>query len=450
MIGRKKLLDKMEKLLVGSPANQTEIVFVGSESGLTRYANSYIHQNVFERNSTIYFRTVLGKKVGVAVTNSMVTADLKKALEDSIEIARCQPENPGFPGLPGPAKYQRMNTYNEATAKCTPALRAKSVRQVIAQAKAKGFTVAGSFATGVNEIAVLNSLGVRAYQPATSASINMIAMSDTSSGYAAGTSRRVNDLKIDMLAKRAVKKCELSQNPQQTEPGEYEVILEPAAVAEMMEWINYVSLGSKSFDQGTSFLAGRIGKKLTSDMITLYDDALDTKSMAFPFDLEGVPKKKVVFLQRGVAKGVVYDRTAAKKAGKRSTGHAIPPDDSSEGAFGVNITMAPGKTPRSRMVSAVKRGILVTRFHYINGLIDTRKAVLTGMTRDGTFLIENGEIKCGLKNLRFTDSVTRSFGTVKAISKELEHCESWWSAVGCMTVPTLHLGSFKFSGKTEF
>jgi PmbA protein len=450
MIGRKKLFDKLEKLLAGSPANQTEIVFVGSETGLTRFANSYIHQNVFERNCRIFFRTALGKKVGVAVTNSMVTADLKKALEDSIEIARCQPENPGFPGLPRPAKYRRLTSYNEATAQYTPALRAKGVRQVIARATEKGFTVAGSFATGVNEIAVLNSLGVRAYQPATSASINVIAMSDTSSGYAAGTSRRVNDLNIDKLAKRAVKKCDLSQNPQQVEPGDYEVILEPAAVAEMMEWINYVSLGSKSFEQGTSFLAGRIGKKLTSDKITLYDDALDTKSMVFPFDMEGVPKKKVVYLQRGVAKGVVHDRTSAKKAGRRSTGHAVPPNDSAEGAFGVNITMAPGKTPRSKMVAAVKRGILVTRFHYINGLIDTRKSILTGMTRDGTFLVEDGEIKGGLKNLRFTDSVTRSFGTTKAVSKELQRCESWWSAVGCMTVPTLHLGSFKFSGKTEF
>ena len=280
--------------------------------------------------------------------------------------------------------------------------------------------------------------------------LNIIAMSENSSGYAAGTSRKVEEIDIDMLAKRAVDKCALSVNPQSIEPGDYEVILEPPAVSEMLEWINYVSLGSKSFEQGTSFLAGRIGKKLTSEKITLYDDALDQSSMSFPFDFEGVPKKKVVFLNKGVAKGVVYDSASAKKAGKKSTGHALTPDGAAEGALSLNLFLKPGTVPREKMISKMKRGILVTRFHYINGLIDTRNAVLTGMTRDGTFLVEDGEIKCGLKNLRFTDSVTRSFGTAIALSKEVEKCESWWSAIGCMTVPAIHLGSFRFSGKTEF
>ncbi len=209
-------------------------------------------------------------------------------------------------------------------------------------------------------------------------------------------------------------------------------------------------LGSKPFVQKTSFLSGRIGKKITSDKVSLYDNALDTRSAAFPFDFEGVPKKKVAFIDKGVAKGVVFDRAWAKKAGKKSTGHAITADESSEGAFAMNLFMAPGKVKREKMISAVKRGILVTRFHYINGLIDTRNMVLTGMTRDGTFLVENGEIVGGLKNMRFTDSFMRAFKSTVAMSKETECVDSWWSAVGCMTVPTVHLGSFKFSGKTEF
>jgi len=449
MIGQKKLFAKLEKLLAKSGAEQTEIVYIGNDSGLTRYANSYIHQNVAEKNSRVFFRTALGKKVGVASTNSLVTADLQKTLEDSTEIARQQPENPDFPGLAKPAKYKEIDTFDSATAAFTPAARAKEVRKVIKKAGAKGFTVAGSFNTGSAEIAVLNSHGVRAYQPATSAGINMIVMSDDSSGYAAATARNAGAIDVASLADIAVEKCDRSQNPIQLEPGEYEVILEPAAVAEMMEWLNYVSFGSKPFEQGTSFLSGRIGKKLTSDKISIFDNALDTKSMAFPFDMEGVPKKKVYYLQKGIAKGVVYDRAAAKKLGKKSTGHGVTPDETSEGAFGANIFMAGGKVPRTKMISNVKRGILVTRFHYINGLIDTRNAVLTGMTRDGTFLVEDGEIKSGIKNLRFTDSITRAFKSTIALSKETERVESWWSAVGCMTVPAIHLGSFKFSGKTE-
>lgn len=432
-----------------STADETEVVFVGNESGLTRYANSYIHQNVYESNNRILFRTVLGKRVGVASCNSLVLADLKKTLQDSIEIACQQPENPNFPGLPKPAKYKSLETFDEATARFSPNDRAKAVKKVIAESNRKKFTMAGSFSTASSEIAVVNSHGVEAYQPITSASINMIAMSDTSSGYAAGTSRRVSDIDFTGLAKIAVGKADRSQNPRSAEPGEYEVILEPPAVGEMLEWINYVGLGAKPFVQKTSFLSGRIGRKITSDKVTLYDNALDARSAAFPFDFEGVPKKKVAFIDKGIAKGVVYDRAWAKKGGKKSTGHAITADESAEGAFALNIFLAPGKVKREKMIGAVKRGILVTRFHYINGLIDTRNMVLTGMTRDGTFLIENGEIVGGLKNLRFTDSFMRAFKSTVAMSKETECIDSWWSAVGCMTVPAVHLGSFRFSGKTE-
>ena len=450
MIGREKLLKKLESVLAHSTADQTEIVYIGDEFGLTRFANSFIHQNVYENNCRVLFRSVLGKRVGVASTNSLVDADLKQTLDNSIEIARSQAENPKFPGLPKAGKYKQLTTFDKATARCTPMLRAKTVQKVIAEATRNGFTIAGAYSTSSGEIAIVNSRGVRAYQPITAAAINMVTMSDTSSGYASVVSRRISDIDFKALAKTAVEKCKLSQNPQALEPGEYEVILEPAAVAEVMEWLNYTGFGSKSFQQGTSFLAGRIGRKITSEKITIYDNALDPKAIAFPFDFEGVPKKKVMLIDKGVAKGVVYDSMAAIKGKTKSTGHALPATDSAAGAFGLNIVVAPGKTPRAKMISGVKRGILVTRFHYINGLIDTRNSILTGMTRDGTFLIENGEIKYGIKNLRFTDSMMRAFKSTVAVSKESQLVGSGGNSVGCDSVPTIHLGSFKFSGKTDF
>ena len=450
MIGKEKLFARLEKVLAQSKADQTEIIFIGSESALTRYANSHIHQNVSENNSRIYFRSVVGKRVGVASTNSLVAADLKKTLQDSLTIAKAQPENPHFPGLPEPAGYKELKTFNETTAGTTPRDRAKIVKKIISHATKKKFTMAGSLSNSTDEIAVLNSLGVRAYQPVTVASVNMIAMSDTSSGYAAGTARDINEIDFDELAGRAVAKCDLSQNPKEIKPGEYEVLLEPPAIAEMLEWLNYVSFNSKPYQQGTSFLSGKIGKKLTSNQVSIYDNALDDKSLAFPFDFEGVPKKKVMILDKGTAKGVVYDRAQALKDKTKSTGHALTPDEAAEGALAFNIFMAPGKARREKMITGVKKGILVTRFHYLNGYIDPRNSVLTGMTRDGTFLVENGEIVGGLKNLRFTDSFLRAFDSVVAISKEVERHPSWWSAVGCMTIPAVHLGSFRFSGKTDF
>jgi PmbA protein len=450
MIGKEKLLKKLESVLSHSTADQMEIVYVGDEFGLTRYANSYIHQNVYENNCRILFRAVLGKRVGVASTNSLVEADLKQTLDNAIEIARSRAENPKFPGLPKAAKYKKLVTFDKATARCTPMQRAKTVEKVIATATKEGFTVAGAYSTSSGEIAIVNSRGVRAYQPVTAASINIVVMSDTSSGYASAVSRRISDIDFKALAKTAVEKCKQSQNPHVVEPGEYEVILEPAAVAEIMEWLNFTGFGSKSFQQGTSFLANRVGKKITSEMITICDNALDPKAVAFPFDFEGVPKKKVLLIDKGKVKGVVHDSTSAVKGKTKSTGHSLPATDSAEGALGLNIVVASGKTPRAKMIAGVKRGILVTRFHYINGLIDTRNSVLTGMTRDGTFFIENGEIKYGIKNLRFTDSMMRAFKSTVAISKESQLIAAWWSAVGCVSVPTIHLGSFKFSGKTDF
>jgi PmbA protein len=450
MIGKEKLIKKLEAVLRLSKADESEIVFVGEESGLTRYANSIIHQNVYEKNQRIIFRSVVGKQIGVASTNSLDDGSLKQTLDNSIEIAEGQPENPEFPGLPRPAKYKKLSTFDNATAKYSPLQRARAVQKVVSEATKHGFTMAGAFSTGGGEVAVVNSKGVRAYQPMSSAFINMIAMSDTSSGYASGMSRKVANIDPKALAKIATEKCRLSQNPRSVEPGEYEVILEPAAVAEMFEWLNFVSFGSKPFQQGTSFLAGRVGRKVTSDMLSVYDDALDPKLIAFPFDFEGVPKKKVMLINKGIVKGVVYDRISAVKSRTKSTGHALPANDAAQGALGLNIVIAPGKTPRSRMIASVKRGILVTRFHYINGYIDTRNSVLTGMTRDGTFLIENGKIAYGIKNLRFTDSVMRAFKAAAAISRETQLVNTWWSSIGCISVPTVHLGSFKFSGKTDF
>lgn len=449
MIGEQKLFKKLESILGSSKADHTEIVFIGNNSALTRYANSQIHQNAAENNHIVSFRTVVDKRIGIASTNSMSSADLKQALNDSIEIAKQQPASPDFPGLAKPTKYKTLDTFDEATAKFSAIDRANVVKRIIAESDAKGFTVAGSLATSHGEIAVLNTNGVRAYQPTTAASVICIPMADTSSGYTSDMSRKISEIDFDALAKTAVAKCEFTQNPKQIEPDTYEVILEPPAVAEMMEWLNYVSFGSRPYERGMSFLSGREGKKVTSDQITIYDDALSSKSVAFPFDMEGTPKKRVYFVKNGIAGGPVHDRTSAFKAGKRSTGHAVTPDESERGAFAMNIHVAPGQAKRADMISKVKKGILVTRFHYINGLIDPRNSVLTGMTRDGTFWIENGEIRYGIKNLRFTDNIMKALATVKAISKETSRVESWWSAVGCMNCPTIHLGKFRFSGKTE-
>jgi len=449
MIGKEKILDILDSVIKKSEADQTEAVYIGGESGLTRFANSTIHQNVFEVNSKVYFRAALGKKIGVAGTNSFAKADLEKALSNATEIAKNQKENPDFPGLPSKERVLSLNTYFEKTAHFTPILRAQEIKKIFDQAKVNNLTAAGSFSTGESEIAVVNTNEVVCYQPLTSTFINIVMTGDNSSGYADYLSRDVYDVKVEHLAQIAIQKCLESKDPKGLEPGEYDVLLEPTAVAALLEWMNYIGFGSKSFQEGTSFLSNRIGQKIMGENITIYDDGSDESAIAFPFDFEGVPKQRVTLVEGGVAKGVVYDSISAHKDKVRSTGHALTPDNA-EGALALNLFIEAGDSSMDRMIESVERGLLITRFHYINGLLDTTNALLTGMTRDGTFLIENGKVKNGVKNLRFTESMLKAFSSVAQISADRKIVNSWWGDVGCVVAPAMLIKNFKFTGKTEF
>jgi len=449
MIGKDKIMTLLNSVLGKSKADLTEAVYIGGESGLTRFANSTIHQNVSERNSRVYFRTALGKKIGVAATNSFIKEDLEKALANSVEIAKNQRENPDFPGLPQKQDYPIVNTYFEKTAKFSPTQRAQEAKKIFDQAQKHNLTVAGSFSTGYSEIGVKNNLGVECYQPLTSTYVNLVVMGENSSGYSDQLTRNVDDLKTDELTQTAIQKCLDSKNPQVVEPGEYPVILEPSAVAALVEWMNYIGFGCKSFQEGTSFLANRIGKKIMGDNVTMYDHGPDSSAIAFPFDFEGVPKQKVMLVEKGIAKGVVYDSISAHKENRKSTGHALTPD-SSDGGLALNLFIEGGDSSLDKMIKSAEKAILITRFHYINGLLDTTNALLTGMTRDGTFWIEDGKIKHGIKNLRFTESMLKAFSNAKLISKERKIVNSWWGDVGCIVAPAMFIDNFKFTGKTEF
>jgi PmbA protein len=450
MIGADRIHSTLQSVLDLKLGDQAEAVFIGSESGLTRFANSTIHQNVAETQSKVYFRVVIGKKIGVSSTNSFTGADLKRAYRSAAKIAKVQKENPHFISLPKPATYVPISTFFEGTAKFTPRQRAIKVKAIIDRASKKNCTVAGSLSSGSGELAVVNTLGVKAHQCISAATVNVIAMAANSSGYAEGLSRNVEDLDFRAIAATAVDKAVRCANPVEMPPGDYEVILEPPAVAELIEWVNYIGFGSKPFQENTSFMSGRLGEKITGDSVTIYDDGTDPSAIAFPFDFEGVPKRRVELITGGVARGVVYDSMTAARDGRESTGNALTPDASGEGGLALNVFVQGGQSSLAEMIGNVENGLLVTRFHYINGFIDTPHAVLTGMTRDGLMRIKNGRLKGGVKNLRFTDSILRAFESIKALSAERRLINAWWDSLGCIAAPTMHLGSFRFTGQTDF
>ncbi len=448
MIGREKILKLLDSVAKKSKANTTEILFMGSDSGLTRYANSCIHQNVAESDGKVTFRVSVDRKIGTVTTNILDEKSLLKSLESAIEIAGFSRPNKYFKGVAPKSKIKRIKTHFESTAVITPAGRAKIVGRICGKASRKGLNASGAFSTSETEIAFVNSNGVRLYQPLTSAVINMVIASDNSSGYSQGISRRIEKIDFDSLLDKAIGKCELSKDPVGVEPGKYDVFLEPAAVANLLEWLSFIGLGAVGYHEKTSFLSGKNKKRVMASSVNLYDDGLDSSGIAFPFDFEGVGKSKVHFVRNGLGGRPVYDLINGSKNKTKSTGHGML--FGSTGPIPLNLFMAPGKKPMDDIRKGIKKGILVTRFHYINGYLDTTRAVMTGMTRDGTFLVEDGKITKGVKNLRFTESITRAFSNILAVSKETELCDTWWSDIGCVSAPALLIKDFTFSGKTEF
>jgi len=448
MIGQGRVLETLRGLLGKSRSDQAEALFWGIDEGLTRFAGNVIHQNVAVKDANVYLRAVRGRKIGVAVTNRFDPETLAAALARAEQIADSQREFEHSVTLPSPSPASEVPTFFESTASMGPEDRARTVRQVLDASVSAGVTAAGSLSTGTTELAVANSLGVEAYQTFTGAATNMVLSREDSSGFASWAGRDAGNLDILALIETAKRKCLEGKSPVEVEPGDFTVVLEEEAVANLLEWINYIGFSATSFREKTSFMADRIGERIFGENITIADDGLDPGGLAMPFDFEGVAKRRMVLVDRGKAAAVAHNTLSGIRAGKPSTGHALPPDESLDEALPMNLVVEPGESDREKMISSVSRGILVTRFHYINGYLDTRNALLTGMTRDGTFLIEDGRVTKGLKNLRFTQNMLEAFSDVKAISKDRKTSPSWWGQLGAIRAPAMLIGRFRFTGKT--
>jgi predicted Zn-dependent protease len=439
------LRDIADRVLSASSADQTEVLVYGSHSALTRFANSYIHQNVAQKSFELSVRAVIGKKIGIAATNILSDESLKAVAEKAVTLARHQKENEDFKSLPAPAPLPQVRAYVEGTAEYTPEARAEVVADVCDAARREGATAAGAFKTGVSEMAVANSLGVFAYHRDTLASINTTMMSATSSGYASQLSVDVEDIDGKALAAEALDRCLRSTDPAPLEPGEYDVILEDYAVADILDFFAYLAFGAQAYQEKRSFMTGRLGEKVMGENISIWDDGLSPDTIANPFDFEGAPRQRVDFIANGVAKDIVYDTYYAGKDGTTSTGHALPAAVTF-GPIPSNMFLGPGNASKEEMVSSVERGIWVSRFWYTRPVHPLR-VIVTGMTRDGTFLIEKGKITRPVRNLRFTQGYLDAMSQVEMIGGETRLHDA---IAGVSRVPALKVRSWNFSGATEF
>jgi PmbA protein len=445
MIGRDDLLGALTAALAHAKGEATAVA-QASRAALTRYANNAIHQNMETTQVTVSFRARLGGREGVATTTGLSTGALVETLRRAEAIAAAGPAGTPLAPLPGPQVYDAVKTYLPATADFSAVDRARQVKVVCDIARTAGATAAGLLSSGYTELAVANTSGLAAYVVLTAAELMVIFGGGEGSGYAGAVSRDINEIDAGEAAEHALAKWRAGGKRVDIDPGEYEVVLEPAAVAGALEWLGYIGFGSRSIEDGTSFLVGRAGEKLVGENVTIYDDGLAAAALGVPFDFDGLPKKRHHFFDRGVVGQGVTDLSSAARQNRLSTGHALPPAEAANGALPLNVVMAPGDSDLPAMIGAVRRGILVTRFHYINGMLDTREGVLTGMTRDGTFLIEDGRVTAALRNLRFTQSFLEALRGVKSLSSRAVATRAWWGDFGACVTPALHLENFRFIG----
>lgn len=439
----------MDRTLAAGRGLDLEAVLGGGRSELTRFANNEITQNVSERRYVLSVRVARGKRTGRATGNDLSAAGIERLVRRADEAARRSPEIDDLLPLPNPQTYTPVDALDPATASLGPDARAEAVTRAIARCREAGLTGAGIYESGVGSIgeygmlaplAIANTNGLFAHHEGTNARFTLSAMDGSASGWASGESHRSADLDPDAIAARAAAKAARSRDPQRWEPGAYTVVLEPAAVADLLTDTSWLSFGALPVQEGRSFLSGKLGQPVVGENITLRDDPYHPLHRGLPFDAEGMPTRAVTIVERGVAQSPVYDRQTAAREGKESTGHGLPYPNPF-GPMTGHLVLEGGTGSVDDLVAGVDRGLLVTRVWYTN-VVDPMTATLTGMTRDGLFAIERGRVVGPVLNFRFNQSVVRMLNEVEAMSTV--------ERVGGVVCPGLRIRSFRMSSVTEF
>jgi PmbA protein len=445
LIGSDDLRELSQAALEVAGAEDVEVLAIHEWGGLTRFARSAIHQNTWREDTGVKVRVISKDRVGVASTNDLSKEGAARAARDALEIAQVAAPDPAFAGLAPPAEYPDMDAYDEAASAMSPIQQAEEVAQLLAHAR-DGLEGAGAYETQVVEIALANTQGQLCYHAGTQASVNVLMSGgDGGAGYAEAFGRSPAALDREYVGERAARKARDSASPRDLELGRYDVVLEPLATSTLVAFLSWLGFGGRQITEGRSCFSGRIGEKIAAESVTIFDDALSAESLGMPFDFEGTPKRKVELIRDGVVLGGVHDRRSAKQAGTESTGHALPPPNP-EGPFPLNVFVVPGDATVEEMIRGTERGLLVTRFHYSN-VVHPREAIITGMTRDGTWMIENGELAYPVKNLRFTQSILEALSNVEALGREAELASEFFFAAS--RVPALKISGFNFTGRSD-
>ena len=443
MLDKERANKILKEAIAYSTADETEILLRGGKSALTRFANNHIHQNVLQKDYYLTVKAVIGKRVGIASCNIFDGDKLKELVDTACEIASHSKEDHDWVSAPGPSEYETYpNAYYEHTIDFSPEDREKVVEKVVTMCKANNIVASGTISNGDYMFSIMNNKGVFAYHNYTSANFTLTATNDEDgTGWAEYYSNNIDEIteRLESLTSFAIKKSLMNKNPVAIAPGRYTVILEEGAVNNLVSFVSYLGFSGRSFNEGRTFTADKMDQKIMGDNITIIDDASNKEVLGFPFDFEGNPRQKLTLIENGILKGMTHDRKTAFKGKTKSTGHALPIGSST--AIPINLVMNTGDSSIEEMIKSTENGVYITKFFYDN-VVDEKKAIITGMTRDGTFLIKNGEIVGALKNMRYNEELPEMFKRVTAIARTRK-------SFGDLTVPALKVENFQFTGVSE-
>jgi predicted Zn-dependent protease len=440
VLGREALLAPLQSALKDAKGD-AELWVHRRRSAITRYAKNESHQNALADETFVQARVVFKNAVGVASANSLEPGDLRALLAGARAAADISVANPDWPGFAVPAAAVEPVSFDERTANADALSQAAPIQMIAKLAKARGMRAAGTHQVELVEEAVANTNGVAQYAPMTWAYVRALVLTDAGgSGWGEALASSVSGHDVAAVAERAIEKAARDHDRTQLEPGDYEAVFEDLAMAEVLRFVSLTGLTGQTLKDGRSFMAGadgktRFGEQVTGPLFSLWEDALDPRTFAIPFDPEGTPRKRVTLVDNGVARAVVHDRQSAKWFGTESTGHAADPRRYAPGGHAGNLTMTGGGATRDQLIASVKRGLLITRFHYTN-TPDPKRATMTGTTRDGTFLIEHGEITRALANVRYRMSALDLFRGIDLMGPQ-RLVRDWWSSNGMGSIVCL-------------
>lgn len=427
--------------LVDSGVEAEVRVSTGTEA-LTRFATGFIHQNVADEARQVHLRVAVDGRVAEATTTQTDSDSLARLVRSALDAAALQPIDPGWPGLAPVADASAVDHWDDATASADPASRAERVGAFVKAAD--GLETAGFCSTEGLHVAFANSAGQRLTGRTSSAQLDGIARTGTSDGSDRAASVRLADLDGAARGAEAARRAREAADATDVEPGSYEVVLSPSCVVNLLGFLALYGFNARAVEEGRSFT--RIGEAQFDESISLADDVSHPLGAGIGFDAEGTPKRRHALVERGVTTAVVHDRRTAKALGTESTGHAVP----GGGAFGAlpaNLVLDAGSASPDELVSNVGRGLLVTDFWYTR-VLDPRTIVVTGLTRNGVWLVEDGRIGRPVTNLRFTQSFVDALGpgAVRGVGSDQTLVGGATFGFGAYVVPSLHLAAWNFTG----